>query len=113
MNTEFGLHRIELTGANQASLSGRVFAGIVRYGICFTQACEIQYISHGKKPLRLPVAKISLVVRQIICYGWEISELDEGLTGLVEVTGSGISLITPGMSLIAISPTLDSEWSGP
>lgn len=113
MNIEFGLHRIDVVGADQASLIGRVFAGVVECGTRFTQACRIQPSIDGGAPVRLPVADIDLVVRRINCYGRDVPALDEGLTGLIEVTGSGLSLFSPEMSLIAIPPTPDSPPQAP
>ena len=113
MNIQFGLHRIDLADGDQASLIGRVFRGVLECGTRFTQACRIQRVNDESVPLRLPVAAIELVVRRISCYGRDVSALDEGFTGVIEVTGAGLGLITPEMCLIASPPTPDSARSTP
>ena len=103
MITEFGLHKVEVIGADRASITGRVFTGTLKCGTCFTLACKLEHTSPDRVPRRLPMAEISLTVQRVVCYGREVPFLDEGLTGLIEVTGIGLSQIAPEMSLIAAS----------
>jgi hypothetical protein len=103
MKIEFGLHTVEQSATNEALITGRVFFGTVRCGTQFSQACEIKHTTPDQIPIRQPVGKIDIIVSKITCYGREVDALEEGLTGSITVTGSGIGLLTPLMSIVATS----------
>ena len=105
MKIEFGLHTVEQTATNEALITGRVFSGPVRCGTCFSQACEIKHTTPDQIPLRQPAGELGLIVSKITCYGRDVDALEEGLTGSITVTGSGIGLLTPWMSIMATPAT--------
>ncbi len=95
MSTEFGI----ITVGPDYCISGRVFAGLVRRGTRFVCGYQIQHTTPDVAPIRTPVAELDLKIVRIECYGRDVDQLDEGLTGNLIVEGRGIELLSSGMSI--------------
>ena len=95
VSPEFGI--IVIGPGNR--LAGRVYAGIVRRGMQFLHAYRILPTTPGVVPLRILVAEIDLTVVRIEYFRRDVDQLDESLTGLLEVEGRGMELLSVDMSI--------------
>jgi hypothetical protein len=99
MIKEFGINTINITNHNRATITGRVFNGVVNVGDLFVMSYLIKHESLDLTPIRVPASEIYLTVTGIEAYGQKLDALDEGLTGLITVCGNGIELLRPEMSI--------------
>lgn len=99
---EFGIHSVESVYQQKIHITGRVFHGIVKIGTCFTQAFELEHTAPEFIPKRNKTAELHLTVESVQAYGIDLDNLDEGLTGLLILSGYGIEHLHSGVSIAAV-----------
>ncbi|RYD20174.1 MAG: hypothetical protein EOP88_16075 [Verrucomicrobiaceae bacterium] len=99
MSAEFGVHSVDQTGESEFAITGRVFSGTIDRQTCFSALLEYGFVSPEVATTGKVVGDISAKVVKISCYHREVDCLEEGLTGVLIVTGSGIDQVSPGLGI--------------
>jgi hypothetical protein len=100
-DVEFGPKRVTCSG-ERVSVEGYVFRGTILPGQRFTFLSEslVNRTPEGYGPSsRRPIGEIDLTVESIYAYGRFIEELSSGVSGKLELIGTGGGQITPDMVL--------------